>query len=107
MKVGAQKCVTQRVRNSAGSVTSRGLKPLAPKKSRVWIQGHERHDEAAQDVNGNDASRSGAVCSNASGRGSCRHFNLLSGALLLHRGFPPIGTPAASSFLWPKLGKLA
>jgi hypothetical protein len=35
MKVGAQKCVSQRVRNSAGSATSRGLAPLAPKKSRV------------------------------------------------------------------------
>ena len=36
MKVGAQKCVTQRVRNSAVSVTSRGLKPPLAKKSRVW-----------------------------------------------------------------------
>jgi hypothetical protein len=36
MKVGAQKCVTQRVRNSAGSAMSRGLGPLAAKKSRVW-----------------------------------------------------------------------
>src|SRR6516162_1693788 len=36
MKVGAQKCVTQRVRNSAGSAMSRGLGPPAAKKSRVW-----------------------------------------------------------------------
>src|SRR5262249_37268660 len=36
MKVGAQKCVIQRVRKSAGSVTSRGFQPLAVKKSRVW-----------------------------------------------------------------------
>lgn len=36
MKVGAQKCVTQRVMNSAASVTSRGLKPPFAKKSRVW-----------------------------------------------------------------------
>src|SRR3954471_10453911 len=36
MKSGAQKCVTQRVRNSAGSVTSRTFSPPAPKKSRVW-----------------------------------------------------------------------
>ena len=36
MKVGAQKCVIQRVRNSAGSVTSRGFQSLPPKKSRVW-----------------------------------------------------------------------
>ena len=35
-KTGAQKCVTQRVRNRAGSLTSRGLKPAAAKKSRVW-----------------------------------------------------------------------
>ena len=34
--MGAQRCVTQRVRKRAGSVTSRGLKPLVPKKSRVW-----------------------------------------------------------------------
>src|SRR5262245_27979730 len=36
MKVGAQKCVIQRVRNSAGSATSRGLKAPGAKKSRVW-----------------------------------------------------------------------
>src|SRR6188472_1025802 len=36
MKVGAQKCVSQRVMNSAASVTSRGLKPPLAKKSRVW-----------------------------------------------------------------------
>jgi hypothetical protein len=36
MKVGAQIWVTQRVRNSAGSVTSRGLNPVLLKKSRVW-----------------------------------------------------------------------
>src|SRR5262245_62555412 len=36
MNVGAQKCVIQRVRNSAGSPTSRGLKAPAAKKSRVW-----------------------------------------------------------------------
>src|SRR5215475_9683251 len=36
MKVGAQKCVTQRVRNNAGSAMSRGLGPPAAKKSRVW-----------------------------------------------------------------------
>src|SRR5262249_16071042 len=36
MNTGAQKCVTQRVRNKAGSATSRGFMPAAPKKSRVW-----------------------------------------------------------------------
>src|SRR5215813_9467408 len=36
MKIGAQKWVTQRVMNRAGSPTSRGLRPLPPKKSRVW-----------------------------------------------------------------------
>ena len=36
MNIGAQKCVIQRVRNSAGSATSRGFMPPAPKKSRVW-----------------------------------------------------------------------
>jgi hypothetical protein len=30
------KCVIQRVRNSAGSVTSRGFQPPPLKKSRVW-----------------------------------------------------------------------
>src|SRR5262245_54811390 len=34
--VGAQRCVIHRVRNSAGSATSRGLNPPAAKKSRVW-----------------------------------------------------------------------
>src|SRR6478735_6918527 len=33
---GAQKFVIQRVRNSAGSVTSRGFQPPPLKKSRVW-----------------------------------------------------------------------
>jgi hypothetical protein len=36
MKVDAQIWVTQRVRNSAGSVTSRGLNPVSVKKMRVW-----------------------------------------------------------------------
>src|SRR5215468_3130294 len=36
MNVGAQKCVTHRVRNKAVSAKSRGLTPPAPKKSRVW-----------------------------------------------------------------------
>src|SRR5262245_14790850 len=36
MNIGAQKCVIQRVRKSAGSATSRGFMPAAPKKSRVW-----------------------------------------------------------------------
>ena len=36
MKVGAQKCVTQRVRNSAGSITSRGLKPPVPQEPLAW-----------------------------------------------------------------------
>jgi hypothetical protein len=35
-KIGAQKWVIQRVMNSAGSATSRGLIALAPKKSRAW-----------------------------------------------------------------------
>ena len=35
-KIGAQKCVIQRVMNSAGSATSRGFIALPPKKSRVW-----------------------------------------------------------------------
>lgn len=36
MKVGAQRCVIQRVRKSAGSATSRGLKSVSLKNSRVW-----------------------------------------------------------------------
>lgn len=35
INVGAQKWVPQRVRNSSGSVTSRGLNPVVLKKSRV------------------------------------------------------------------------
>src|SRR6185437_7420561 len=36
MNKGAQKCVTQRVKKSAGSSTLRTFMPLGPKKSRVW-----------------------------------------------------------------------
>ena len=45
MKVGAQKCVIQRVTNSAGSITSRGYEAASAKKVARMIQGHECHDE--------------------------------------------------------------
>jgi hypothetical protein len=51
MKVGAQNCVTQRVRKSAGSVTSRGFK-LPPKKIASMVQGHKSHDQGAEEING-------------------------------------------------------
>jgi hypothetical protein len=47
------------------------------------IQGHECHDEAAQDVYGNDPCRAGG----AHGNTSCRHwwgFNPLQGLFQMH-----------------------
>ena len=52
MKVGAQNCVTQRVKKSAGSVTSRGFKPLPPKKITSMVQGHKSRDQGAEEING-------------------------------------------------------
>ena len=40
MKIGAQKCVTQRVRNRAESAMSRGFMPPGPKKSRTVVYFH-------------------------------------------------------------------
>ena len=52
MKIGAQKCVIQRVRNSAGSATSRGLKPLGAEEIAGVVERHHHHDQAAQQVDG-------------------------------------------------------
>ncbi len=49
MNSGAQKCVTQRVTNNAGCVTSLGFISLEPKKSRV-IEDHQRDHRPAQGV---------------------------------------------------------
>ena len=73
MKVGAQKCVIQRVTNSAGSITSRGYEAASAKKVARMIQGHECHDESAQDVYGNDPS----AMADEFGRGNRRDFNPL------------------------------
>jgi hypothetical protein len=53
MKVGAQKCVIQRVRNSAGSATSRGLKPLREEIAGV-VERHHDHHKAAQEIDRGD-----------------------------------------------------
>ena len=54
-KVGAQKCVIQRVKKSAGVVVamSVGRVEKLPKKSRVWSSaGSDHHDDPAQEVHG-------------------------------------------------------
>jgi hypothetical protein len=49
------------------------------------IQGHDRHDEAAQHVYGNYPCRSATFHGNASRRGNWRDFNPLQNAFLMHR----------------------
>ena len=48
------------------------------------IQGHECHDEAAQDVYGNDPCRSGGARGNTSCRRNWRGFNPLRGPFQMH-----------------------
>ena len=54
MNVGAQKCVIQRVRNSAGSAMSRWVEGARRKEVARMIEGHQHHDDAAHEVDGND-----------------------------------------------------
>jgi hypothetical protein len=49
---GAQKCVTQRVRNSAGSFTSRGLKAARGEEIAGVVERHQHHYETPQQIDG-------------------------------------------------------
>ena len=49
-KIGAQKCVTQRVRNRAGIVHIARVHAAAAEEVACVIEHHDGHDEAAQKV---------------------------------------------------------